>query len=130
MSMPLRINDDLVRLAEAEGRIAKRSTTRQIEFWAELGRQIAASLSTADVTAVVQGVAKVHVEHPTLQPLDVDEVIAAVTADTRRGTQAPVYYEASRICPGLIDQVAHGKRTPGTFRNGEFVPAKHDQNCT
>jgi hypothetical protein len=129
MSMPLRINDNLVRLAEAEGRIAKRSATRQVEFWADLGRQIGSFLSIADQTAIVQGVAKVRIERPSMQPLDVDEVIAAVKADARPGTRAAVYYEASRVCPGLIDQVGHGERTPGTFRNGEFVPAKRDQTC-
>ncbi|MFA5531777.1 MAG: hypothetical protein WDA11_14070 [Thiohalomonadaceae bacterium] len=130
MSIPLRISDNLVRLAEAEGRIEKRSATRQVEFWAELGRHVAAFLSTADQTAIVQGIAKLRIELPSAGPIDVDEVIAAVNADTRPGTQAAVYYEASRNCPGLVDQVAHGERTPGTFRNGEFVPAKLAQGCS
>ena len=127
MASPMRLDAALVRAAEAQGRLEKRSTPRQIEYWAELGRQLAGELSLEDVLAVRQGLARVRVEAVEVGPVDSDEVFARVD-ELREDvglyeavTEAPVHFEPSRSRPGMLDRVyPDGRRETGVFRDGEF----------
>ena len=43
MTIPLRLDDALVAAAAQVGSIQKRTTRKQIEFWAELGKAVASA---------------------------------------------------------------------------------------
>lgn len=78
MSVPLRVKDALYREAEAEGVLMNRSAAKQVEFWATLGKKLAHSISRADMLALMQGIARIHVEIPEAAPLDPEQVFATV----------------------------------------------------
>lgn len=127
MASPMRLDPELVRAAEARGRLEKRSTPRQIEYWAELGRQLAGELSLEDVLAVRQGLARIRVEPVEAAPVDSEAVFARVDELREDGglyeavTDSDVYFEPSRSNPGMLDRVhPDGRRETGMFRDGEF----------
>ena len=129
MSTPLRVNDRLFKDAEVEGSFMNRSTAKQVEFWAELGRRVAQSVSPADMLALMQGIANVRVELPDSQPVDPEKVFAAVEEASssyqpgNKITRGGLYYEASKSRPGLLDRVMpDGIRQSGHFIDGSFVP--------
>ena len=129
MSIPIRLDDNLVREAELEGISHKRTPPKQIEYWAEIGRAVAYNLSSGDLLKLMQGFADVRVESRPSVNADPAEVFAALERDRQDGslaqgvTQSKVWYEASKQKPGMLDRVqADGSRETGHFRNGEFVP--------
>ncbi|HEB86693.1 MAG TPA: hypothetical protein ENI68_06735 [Gammaproteobacteria bacterium] len=129
MSTPLRVNDNLFQEAEAEGSLLNRSTARQVEFWAMLGKRVAHSITPADILALMQGIAEVHIRIPASQPVNPEELFAAVDKAIstgkpgRRITRDTLYYEASKSRPGLLDQVMpDGTRRTGHFNSGSFLP--------
>jgi len=128
MSRALRLDDDLVAHAEAEGRLSKRSPPKQVEYWADLGRRLAEMLSPMDLVALTQGIVRIRVDPLDTGPIDPAEVFADVDRQREQGgskavlTQAPFYYEACARQPGLLDRVsADGQRQTGYFREGQFV---------
>jgi len=127
MSTPLRVNDRLFHEAEAEGSLMNRSTAKQVEFWAELGKRVAHAVTPADMLALMQGIADVRVEIPESQPINPEAVFAAVDNAGVSGqlgqqiTQGNLYYEASKSQPGLLDQIMpDGSRQTGNFSHGVF----------
>ncbi|MEN8180656.1 MAG: hypothetical protein ABFS39_18825 [Pseudomonadota bacterium] len=131
MSIALRLNDDLVHEAETEAQIHKRSTPKQIEYWAQIGKAVARNASSSDLLALMQGFAQVQVNTRPSAPVDPDKVFAAVEQSRSDGSlhqavsQARERYEASQTHPGLLDRVLpDGQRETGHFQNGEFVPVR------
>jgi len=129
MSIPLRVNNNLFKEAETEGLLMNRSAAKQVEFWAELGKRVAHSVTPADMLALMQGIAKVIIEIPDLKPIDPVQLFAKVDKANLTGklgqhiTQGAVYYEASQGQPGLLDQVTpDGNRQTGRYKNGKFLP--------
>ncbi len=128
MSIALRLNDELVHAAEAEGALLKRTAPKQIEFWAELGRQVAAQVGSRELLALMQGAARLQVEPVRVPSIDVDDLFAKVETravhdgDALIGGSGP-RYAASQSHPGLIDRLdPDGCRTPGRFVDGQFHP--------
>lgn len=129
MSTPLRVNNGLFQDAEAEGALLSRSAAKQVEFWAELGKRVAHSIKPTDILALMQGIAKVHIEIPATQPVNpenVFEMVDKASSSEQAGqqiTRGVLYYEASKSRPGLLDQVMpDGTRLTGHFSNGSFMP--------
>ena len=128
MSTPLRVKDRLFQEAEAEGALMNRSAAKQVEFWAELGKKLAHSVSNADMLALIQGIAKIHIEIPEIAPIVPQQVFTTVDKASRSGnlgqqiTRGGLYYEVSASRPGLLDEVRpDGSRRSGHFSNGEFI---------
>lgn len=127
---PIRISPSLIAAAEREGMVQKRSTPKQIEFWADLGRAVEHVIELSDVLAVRQGLKKLKIEDVESVTVDPDEVFNDLHSRIQRGdlvggvTGAGVYFEPSRKHPGLLDRVdrSSGKRQSGQFRNGKFEP--------
>ena len=122
MSTPLRVSDRLIQEAQSEGSIMHRSVPKQLEYWAELGKRVAHSVSATDLVALMQGIAELRVEIPTSKPLNPDSVFAAVDSMATTGelaqqlTQGRMYYEASKHRPGYLDQVMpDGNRSTGRW---------------
>lgn len=129
MGSPLRLDHQLVRQAELEGRLHKRTTPKQIEFWAEIGKQLERVITPSDLIAITQGLVRLRLEPAVSNPVDPDDVLSETAhycLESRSAppiTQAPFYYEASRSQPGLLDRVAaDGARETGHFRDGKFIP--------
>ncbi len=89
MSTPLRVNDDLFQAAEAEGTLLNHSTAKQIEFWAKLGKQVAHSVTPTDILALMQGIAEVHIQIPASQPVNPEDVFAAVEKANNQDASTP-----------------------------------------
>lgn len=128
MSTPLRVKNSLFKEAEVEGSLLNRSAAKQVEFWAELGKRVAHSVTPADMLALMQGIADVRVEVPESKPINPEQVFAEVDKASSSGqlgqqiTRGALYYEASQSRPGLLDQVMpDGRRCTGHFSNGSFM---------
>lgn len=114
--------------AEAEGMLMNRSAAKQVEFWAELGKRVAHSVSPTDMLALMQGIAEVQIDIAAPARVDPFNVFEAVNNARSAGelgktiTQAQTYYEASITKSGLLDKVMpDGQRQTGHFENGVFV---------
>ncbi len=130
-TVPLRIDQDLAFQAEREARIQNRSKTKQLEYWAKLGKAVSSKLDITDALAVSQGIKTIKLEvTPPAQsiPVDPDAIFDDLENDRTKGalaknvTSARIYYEASVEHPGYLDRVdtTTQKRETGSFENGEF----------
>ncbi len=130
-TVSLRIDQNLVHQAEREARIQNRSKTKQLEYWAKLGKAISSKLNITDVFAVSQGIKTIKLEVPPSAqsiPIDPDVIFNDLENDRVNGliaekvTSAKIYYEASVKRPGCLDRVnsVTGERQTGSFENGQF----------
>jgi hypothetical protein len=127
---PIRLNPSLVTAAEREGTLQKRSTPKQIEYWADLGRAVERIIDLSDVFAVLQGLKRLRLEDVDSQAVDPDEVFSDLRQKADAGrlsdtlTSAAFYFEASKKQVGMLDrvEVSTGRRQTGHFRDGEFHP--------
>jgi hypothetical protein len=125
---PIRLNPSLISAAEREGLMQKRSTPKQIEFWADLGRAVERVIDLSDVFAVLQGLKRLKLENVESVSVEADDVFDDLQKRAREGrlsdevSASAVYFEASKRHPGLLDRVdsASGVRQTGQFRNGKF----------
>ncbi len=125
----LRLNSKLVTSAERIGAVYKRSTPKQIEYWAELGKAIEPVLNIEDAIAVIEGLKKIVVQPVASKRVDPDNIFNTLETKRENGeltkevTSSRIYYEPSLTRPGLIDKVdsVTGKRQAGHFHNGEFT---------
>lgn len=128
-TVSLRIDQDLALQVEREAKIQNRSKTKQLEYWAILGKAVSSKLSISDAFAVSQGIKTIKLEEP-LQSISInsDDVFNQLENDRAKGllagkiTTAGIYYEASAEHPGYLDQVnsVTGERQTGLFERGEF----------
>jgi len=127
-TVSLNIDQDLAFQAEREARIQNRSKTKQLEYWAKLGKAISSKLNIADAFAVSQGIKTIKLEVTSSVPVDSDVIFNDLERERAEGlignniTTAKIYYEASVEQPGYLDRVnsATGKRQTGSFEHGEF----------
>ena len=130
-TVPLRIDKDLAFQAEREAKIQNRSKTKQLEYWAKLGKAVSSKLTISDAFAVSQGIKTIKLEvTPPVQsiPIDSDAIFNDLETDRVKGllaknvTSAKIYYEASVEHPGYLDRVNSitKKRQTGSFEQGEF----------
>ena len=130
-TVPLRIDQDLALQAEREAKIQNRSKTKQLEYWAKLGKAVSSKLTITDAFAVSQGIKTIKLEvTPPVQsiPIDSDAIFNDLETDRVKGllaknvTSAKIYYEASVEHPGYLDRVNSitNKRQTGSFEQGEF----------
>ena len=130
-TVSLRIDQDLAFQAEREARIQNRSKTKQLEYWAKLGKAISSKLNITDAFAVSQGIKTIKLEvTSSVQsvPVDSDVIFNDLERERTEGlignniTTAKIYYEASVEQPGYLDRVnsATGERQAGSFEHGEF----------
>ncbi len=130
-TVSLRIDQDLAFQAEREARIQNRSKTKQLEYWARIGKAVSSKLNITDAFAVSQGIKTIKLEiTPAVQliPIDSDVIFNDLENDRSKGvlakkiTSAKIYYEASVEHPGYLDRVNSitKKRQTGSFEHGEF----------
>ncbi len=130
-TVSLRIDQDLALQAEREARIQNRSKTKQLEYWAKLGKAISSKINITDAYAVSQGIKTIKLEMASSVqsiPVDSDDIFNDLEDDRAKGllsekvTSAKIYYEASVEHIGYLDRVdsVTGERQSGSFENGEF----------
>jgi len=130
-TVSLRIDQALAFQAEREARIQNRSKTKQLEYWAKLGKAISSKLDITDAFAVSQGIKTIKLElSPSVQsiPIDSDVIFDDLENDrakrllAKNVTSAKIYYEASVEHPGCLDRVNSitRERQTGSFENGKF----------
>ena len=124
----VRLDKYLVDTAESESLILKRSTPKQIEYWCELGKLVAHSLSEDDLLALSQGLSSLHTAKKQASAINPDGIFSEIEASSQSGELAAtlksgrVYYESSRSTTGQLDRIEpNGVRTTGTFQNGLFI---------
>jgi len=128
-TIPLRLDTGLAAAAERAGSIYKRTSSKQIEYWAELGKAVERVVRIEDIIAVIEGVKKIVVEPVNSTSVDPNDVFSSLETSRKSGdlakevTSSAVYYESSLSQPGLIDKVdsTTGRRQTGHFHNGEFM---------
>ena len=132
MASPVRLSYSLIREAEKEGDVQKRTVPKQIEFWAELGKAVERVIGPAEAYAVVQGLKQIKTEPVTHVKADPNEVFEDLEKKRKQNklsgevTCARYIYEASPKHSGLLARVDSetGKRQTGTFKNGKFKVLK------
>lgn len=129
MASPMRLDDALVREAEAEARLNRRSVPKQVEYWADLGRNLARLITPEDLIKIRMGLTRIRLEAVQSAPLDADEVFAGLDTERVRGTlshavtRAPLAYQTVPGRPGVLERIDRdGRRQRGVFRDGEFIP--------
>ncbi len=126
---PIRLQADLMKSAELTAKRYHRSTAEQIEYWADVGRQVGEWINPDTLLAVATGQARIHVESIQATPVDPKQVFDELEQARKAGTlsqsvsTAALRYQVSEDHPGYLDQIdIDGNRITGTFGNGEFIP--------
>ena len=133
-SSPLRLEAALVEQAALAGKQLHRSTAEQIEHWAEIGRQIASSLSPETLLQLSTGLARIKVEPIITPSIDPDALFVELERQRNDGelqadiSHSRMQYQTSVQYPGLLEQIApDGTIQLGRFENGEFHPSSVHQ---
>jgi hypothetical protein len=136
MSIPVRLDDRLVQEAAAEGQLNRRSTPKQIEFWAEIGQLVADKIAPEGLLALTQGLLSIKLERPEIVPPDSEAIWQAVAQASESGQLAQklqqdrVLYQASVAHPGYLEALyPDGSRAVGSFKNGRFYKVNKDAHA-
>jgi hypothetical protein len=128
---PIRLQEGLMQSASLTGKRFHRSTAEQIEYWAELGRQLSSTLDPDVLLSISAGLAKLTIEPVEIQPVEPDDVFQKLEQDRQKGTlprtvaSSAIKYQSSQSCPGYLEQIdASGHVKTGRFERGEFVTNK------
>ncbi|NOR79538.1 MAG: hypothetical protein GQ529_01690 [Methyloprofundus sp.] len=126
---PIRLQEELMQVAESTAKRFHRSTAEQIEYWADLGRTVASTLDPDVLLSVVSGLTVIKTEPVYSVPIDPDDVFQALENDRKVGvlqntvTNSVNAYQASIKYPGYLEQIdSNGNITIGQFENGQFNP--------
>jgi len=136
MASPQRLDNNLVNAAKIEAQTQKRSTPKQIEYWADLGRSLENLLSKTDITALEQGLVELEIKPITLKPIDPEDILSQIEQEHKQGkilesvSEAPYRYIADPEQSGFLIKIEkNGKRVTGKFKNGIFQPIKLAENA-
>jgi hypothetical protein len=128
-SSPIRLENNLMMAARAAAEIHKRTPAEQIEYWAEIGKNVARLIDPETLIAFKSGLATITVEKVNAKPVGAANVFRNMEQQRSNGTLAANVtsvgkrYEASKTHPGMLDQIdENGSILTGTFNNGKFVP--------
>lgn len=124
---PIRLQEDLMQAAALAGERFHRSTAEQIEYWAEIGRNVAHILDPDDLLSVSAGLAKITVESVYGEPINPAAVFQSLEVERNNGTLSQTVasgakYQISLKYPGNLEQIQpDGRIRTGKFQGGEFI---------
>ncbi len=128
---PIRLQADLMQVAELTAKRHHRSTAEQIEYWADLGRAVASTLDPDILLSVASGLTVIKTEPVLTSPIDPDSIFQSLENDRETGilhstvTSSPLRYQRSIKHLGYLEQIdPNGKITTGQFENGQFIALK------
>ncbi|MDV6342292.1 hypothetical protein R2103_11005 [Nitrosomonas sp. Is24] len=125
---PIRLQDELMQAAALTAERFHRSTAEQIEYWAEMGRNVDHMLNPDDLLAISAGLARITIEPITSEPVDPIGIFQSLE-DDRASSMLPqmvtgnvLKYQASLAHPGYLEQIhPDGRIQTGKFQDGEFI---------
>ena len=128
MPQPVKLSDALIDAARTESARADRSLASQIEHWAQLGRMIEPSLTSANTLALKHAeTSLIEALPPTVEGRALLEALtAALVRDARRGKvirgfAGRVRYGTDPDLPGFVIRLGpDGARTVGRLVKGRF----------
>lgn len=132
---PIRLQNDLMQVAESTAKRFHRSTAEQIEYWADLGRSVAATVDPDVLLSVVSGLTTLKAEAVFSAPIEPDSVFQALENARAAGTlsdtvtRSAIRYQASQKHPAYLEKMdADGNISVGQFNNGQFVERKNQES--
>jgi hypothetical protein len=110
MGLPVKLSDELVKLARKEARAADRSITAQIEHWAKLGRSVETALRHEDALAVKDSGGDLQRAFPGPSRQALYALLQRVAAGTDRAELARslrqrVVYQSDPSRSGVIERI-------------------------
>lgn len=125
---PIRLQEELMQAAALAGERFHRSTAEQIEYWAEMGRNVTQMLDPDDLLSISAGLAKITVEPVHSEPIDPAVVFRSLENGRVDGalpqtiTSSAIKYQISLIHLGYLEQIQpDGQIKTGKFQGGEFI---------
>jgi len=129
MGTPLKVSDDLFRVAKEEATAENRSITAQVEHWARIGRAVEAVLAHDELLGLKKAGPALAPVYPTAERRrEVHDMLAKIASMSERPnvtrsirSGGPIYGADPKF-PGLIVQILpDGTRTPGRMVGRTFV---------
>lgn len=131
MSIPIRVSEELMEEAKEQIKLSYRSVTKQIEFWANIGKEAEMGMTPADVAALVNGEVEIKILRKKSEPVNFDNLFGEIEMDRKAGIikskviKDKVWYEESEENPKLFFRITSaGEKTLGSFIEGKFVAEK------
>lgn len=107
----IRLQESLMQAAELSAKRYHRSTTKQIEYWDDLGRSVSSTIDPDTLLSVITGLATIKVE-PVFSPtIDPDKVFQSLEKDRKAGilsnsvAGSAINYQTSIKHPEYLDQI-------------------------
>lgn len=127
---PIRLQAELMQVAESTAKRFHRSTAEQIEYWADLGRSVSSSLDPDVLLSISSGLSTIKIEPVFSADIDASDVFNTLESDRDSGllresiVSNPVRYQASIKKTGYLEKVEQdGSITTGKFESGKFIAA-------
>lgn len=125
---PIRLQAELMQVAESTAKRFHRSTAEQIEYWADLGRSVSSTIDPDVLLSVSSGLTVLKTEPVMSAPANPDDVFKSLENNRKSGvlqesvTNSGVRYQASNNQLGYLERIdKDGQVTVGQFKNGQFV---------
>lgn len=127
----IRLENSLMLAAKNAAVIHKRTAVEQIEYWAELGRNVSKFVDPEALIACSSGLAELKVEQVNAKPLNPLDVFNQLEAQRNSGelankvTKSSYKFQASDNYPGMLERIdERGNIDVGTFKDGVFTADK------
>jgi hypothetical protein len=131
----IRLENSLMIAAKNAAVVHKRTAVEQIEYWAELGRNVSRFVDPEALIACSSGLAELKVEKVDAKPVNPMDVFNNLELKRNSGeltksiTTTSFRYKASEHYPGMLERVElDGKVKVGIFKDGVFKAMKDTLN--
>tara|TARA_R110001592_G_scaffold91754_3_gene268217 strand:- start:3965 stop:4378 length:414 start_codon:yes stop_codon:yes gene_type:complete len=131
----IRLENSLMLAAKNAAVVHKRTAVEQIEYWAELGRNISRFVDPEALIACSSGLAELKVEKVDAKPINPMDVFNNLELKRNSGelassiTTTAFRYKASDDYFGMLERIDEkGQIKIGTFKNGVFNAMKETLN--
>ena len=130
---PIRLQAELMQVAGSTAKRFHRSTAEQIEYWADLGRNVSSHLDPDVLLSVASGLTVIKTEPVYSAPISHEAIFQSLEQERKEGrlssdvTNSAVRYQACAKYPSYLEQIdKNGNVTIGQFNQGEFIELKDD----
>lgn len=131
----IRLENSLMLAAKNAAVVNKRTAVEQIEYWAELGRNVSRFVDSEALIACSSGLAELKVEKVDAKPVNPMDVFNTLELSRDSGelaksiTSTAFRYKASDDYPGMLERINElGSVSVGIFKNGKFKAMKDALN--
>jgi uncharacterized membrane-anchored protein len=126
---PIRLENSLMKEAKTAASLNHRTTTEQIEYWADIGQRVAKVITPDALIRIQSGLTKIRLDPVNTHRVDPETLFNSLAEKQKSGelaqdiTQAKFRYQASTQYPGLLEQIdKQGRSRLGRFSDGVFTP--------